>query len=385
GAMYPRSGGLYVFLSEAYNPLFGFLYGWACMLVILTGAQATVSVGFATYFSYFFPSLSTGNILFTMYIAGFAWKISAGQLVAAAITLIVGIINYRGVGIGTSIQSLFTFLAAAALAVLPILAFAFSKVTPEFTPVFPAIPMFTLAKQFGIAMVAVMWTYEAWYYVAFASGEIKEPARNVPRALVLGILALTAIYVSANLSYIYALPLQEIIGVDRIASKAVSALVGSMGAAIVAATVSISTFGCNAAGAIAMSRTCYAMAVDGVFIRSCAKVHPEYKTPHIAVLFTTGWAIFLTLTGSYEQLFTYVTFASLLFGIGGGLAIFVLRIRKPEKPRPYRAWGYPLVPAFFVLGSLILVVNTLYETPKESGAGLILVALGIPAYFFWRK
>ena len=141
----------------------------------------------------------------------------------------------------------------------------------------------------------------------------------------------------------------------------------------------------NAAGAIAMSRTCYAMAVDKVFIRACAKVHPIYKTPHVAVLFTTGWAILLTLTGSYEQLYTYVTFASLLFGIGGGLAIFVLRIRQPNRPRPYRTCGFPLVPSFFVLGSLILVVNTLIETPNESGAGLILVALGIPAYFYWRR
>ena len=202
---------------------------------------------------------------------------------------------------------------------------------------------------------------------------------------VLGILALTAIYVSANLSYIYALPLSEIIGVDRIASKAVSALVGPIGAGMVAATVSVSTFGCNAAGAIAMSRTCYAMAVDKVFIRACAKVHPIYKTPHVAVVFTTAWAILLTLTGSYEQLYTYVTFASLLFGIGGGLAIFVLRVRQPNRSRPYRTWGFPLVPSFFVLGSLILVVNTLIETPKESGAGLILVALGIPAYFYWRR
>src|SRR5262249_47736458 len=173
-AMYPRSGGLYVFLSEAYSPLFGFLYGWACMMVILTGAQATVSVGFATYFSHFFPSLSPENILLTVAFGSFEWKISAGQLVAAGITLVVGIINYRGVGIGSSVQSLFTFLAAAALAILPLLAFAFSKVCPEFTPVFPAMPTMTLVAQFGVAMVAVMWTYEAWYYVAFASGEIKD-------------------------------------------------------------------------------------------------------------------------------------------------------------------------------------------------------------------
>ncbi len=383
GAMYPRSGGLYVFLSEAYGPLFGFLYGWACMLVILTGAQATVSVGFAEYFSYFFPALSTSNVLFSLPVGKFVWTISAGQLVAAVAIAAIGVINYRGVGIGSSVQSLFTFMAAAALAVLPILALAYSRISPAYTPVIPHVP--SLAAAFGIAMVAVMWTYEAWYYVAFAAGEIKDPAKNVPRALVLGILALMAIYVSANLAYVYALPLDEITGVKRIAEKAVSALVGPLGASIVAATVCISTMGCNAAGAIAMSRTCYAMSVDGVFIRAAARVHPRFKTPHVAVILTTLWSVVLTLTGTYEQLFTYVTFASLLFGIGGGLAIFVLRVRKPDRPRPYRAWGYPLIPAFFILGSILLVANTLIETPEESGWGLFLVALGIPAYFYWRK
>jgi len=383
GAMYPRSGGLYVFLSEAYGPLFGFLYGWACFLVILSGAQAAVAVGFAEYFSYFFPALATTNILVSIPLPWGVLQISAGQVVACLVIVAIGLINFRGVATGSFVQSLCTFTAAAALAILPVLTLAASRVTPSYTPVLPEVPR--VAVGFGVAMVAVMWTYEAWYYVAFASGEIKDPVRNVPRAMVLGILALMGLYVSVNLAYLYSLSIDEMSGVVRVAERAVTALVGDRGAFVVAATVCLSTFGCCAAGAISMSRACYAMAVDRVFIPAAANVHPRYRTPHVAIALTTAWAVLLTLSGTYEQLFTYVTFASLLFGVAGGVSIFILRWRKPDFPRPYRAWGYPWVPLFFVLGSLLLVVNTLLESPKESGAGLVLVALGLPAYFYWRK
>ena len=234
-------------------------------------------------------------------------------------------------------------------------------------------------------MIAVMWTYEGWYYVAFAAGEIKDAARNVPRALIYGTLALTAIYVAVNLAYVYSLTLEEMSGVTRIAEKAVSALVGPAGAAIVAGTVVVSTFGCNVAGIIAASRSCFAMAADGRFFPPAAKVHPVYRTPHVALIITSVWSAFLTLTGGYEALFTYVTFASVLFGTLGGIAIFVLRAKRPDVPRPYRALGYPIIPALYVLGSFALVWNTMAERPTASIAGLGLVALGLPFYFYWSK
>ena len=384
GSMFPRSGGLYVFLSEAYGPVWGFLFGWACLLVILTGSVATVAVGFAEYFSYFFPALGTDRVLTTFAMPWGAWSISAGQLVAAGSIAVITAINYVGVRSGNRANAVLTAAKVAGLVALPLMAVVYARVTPALTPVVPSDVLRPLAS-FGIIMIAVMWTYEGWYYVAFAGGEIKDAARNVPRALIYGTLALTTIYVVVNVAYFYALPIGEMSGVVRIAEKAMTALIGPIGAAFIAGTVVISTFGCNVAGVIASSRTCFAMAADGRLFPPAARVHPVYRTPHIALLITSTWSAFLTLTGSYETLFTYVTFASVLFGTLGGAAIFVLRARRPEIPRPYRALGYPVIPALYVLGSFALVWNTLMERPVASIAGLGLVALGVPFYVYWSR
>ena len=384
GSMYPRSGGLYVFLSEAYGPVWGFLFGWACLLVILTGSVAAVAVGFAEYFSYFFPSLGTDRVLVTFDMPWGAWRISAGQVVAAASIAVITAVNYVGVRSGNVANTILTVAKVGGLILIPLLAIAYMRVDPALTPMVPPDAVRPFAS-FGVIMIAVMWTYEGWYYVAFAAGEIKDAARTVPRALIYGTIALTTIYVSVNLAYVFALTLEEMSGVTRIAEKAVTALVGPGGAALVAATVVVSTFGCNVAGVIASSRTCFAMAADGRFFAAAARVHPVHRTPHVALLVTSGWSAFLTLTGGYEALFTYVTFASVLFGTLGGVAIFVLRTRRPEVPRPYRALGYPVVPALYVLGSLALVGNTLSERPLESIAGLGLVAIGLPFYFYWSR
>jgi len=383
GAMYPRSGGLYVFLEEAYGSLVAFLFGWACMLVILTGGVATVAVGFATYFSYFVPSLSTAHQVVALPMPWGLWSISAGQIVAAVSILALGAVNYFGIKSGNRLQATLTVLKIVALAALPIVALTLHPVTPSFTPVVP--PIRNPAAAFGVVMIAVMWAYEGWYYLPFCAGEIKDARRTVPIALVGGIVALILIYLSVNLAYMLALPLSEIRGVERIAEKAVSALVGAGGARIVAATVVVSTLGCNAAVVIAMSRACYAMAADGMFFKAAAAVHPRYRTPHVAIAMTCAWSALLTLTGTYEQLFTWVTFASVTFGVLGGLAIFRLRRLRPDAVRPYRAWGYPLVPALFVAGLGVLVVNTVVEKPTESLIGVILVALGLPAYWYWRS
>jgi len=384
GSMYPRSGGLAVYLAEAYGPVWGFLFGWACLLVILTGSVATVAVGFAEYFSYFVPALGTDRILFTLGMPWGAWSISAGQLVAAGSIVIITAINYVGVQSGTLANSVITVAKVALLVLLPLLALVYMRVDPVFTPVVPPDALRPLAS-FGVMMIAVMWTYEGWYYVAFAAGEIKDAARTVPRALIYGTLALTAIYLSVNLAYVYALTIEEMSGVTRIAEKAVTMLIGPGGAALVAATVVISTFGCNVAGVIAASRSCFAMAVEGRFFPPAARVHPVYRTPHVALILTSTWSAFLTLTGGYEALFTYVTFASVLFGTLGGIAIFVLRAKRPNVSRPYRALGYPVIPALYVLGSFALVWNTLMERPTASIAGLGLVALGLPFYFLGAK
>ena len=379
GAMLPRTGGLYVFLEEAYGPVWGFLFGWAALLVVLTGSVAGVAVGFAEYLSYFVPALATTRVLATVG----PFTLTAGGVVAAVSILAIGWLNLVGVAAATRVQSVLTVAKVLGLAAIPLLALVLSPVTPEMTPIVP--PVARPLAAFGVAMIAVMWAFEGWSYLAMSAGEIRDAARVVPRAYVYGTLGLTVIYLAVNVGYVYSLSLADMAGETRIAETAMTALVGPAGAAFIAGVVVISTLGCNVAGTLAMSRACYAMARAGLFFPSVAAVHPVYRTPHVAIGVTCVWAAVLAASGSYEQLFTYVTFASVLFSTLGGVAIFRLRRTHAHLDRPYRVWGYPVVPAVFVAGSALLVVNTLLERPVESLAGLGLVALGLPAYWHWRR
>ena len=384
GSMFPRSGGVYVFLREAYGSMIAFLYGWVALLVVVSGGIAAVMVGFADYVSYFIEPLSPRNILWSAATPLGTFSLSAGQLTAAAGIAILGAINYVGVRTGNLVVVVVTAAKVGALAALPVMALIAARVEPAFTPVVPP-DVARPAASFGIAMIAVLWTYESWYFVTYAAGEIKDPQRNVPRALIYGILALMAVYLTVNVAYFYALTIDEMKGVSRIAEKAATTLTGPSGATFVASTVVLSTFGCNTAAILAGSRLLYAMAADGVFLPAARRVHPRYRTPHVAILGLTAWSIVLALSGTYEQLFTYVMFTSILFSIAGGIALFVLRRKRPAHPRPYRTWGYPIVPIVFITGSVAFVANTLMERPAESLAGLGLLALGLPAYWYWQQ
>ncbi len=384
GAMYPRSGGVYVFLREAYGGLPAFLYGWASLLVIISGSVAAVAVGFAEYLSYFVPVLSTSNVILEAPAPWGTFSMSAGQLVAAASIGVLGAVNYVGVRSGNMLNVVLTAAKVAGLLAIPIVALVAGTAQPAFTPVVPPDVVRPMAS-FGIAMIAVLWTYESWYYLTFAAGEIKDPQRNVPRALLIGLSALTAIYLVVNLAYLFTLSIDEMRGVTRIAEKASLVLMGPAGAGFLAATVVVSTFGCNAAGMLGGSRVLFAMARDSSFLPAAGRVHPVYRTPHIAITVLTVWSMVLALSGTYEQLFTYVMFASIMFSVAAGVALFVLRRTQPDRPRPYRAWGYPVVPALFVLASTAFVLNTLLERPVESVTGLGLVALGVPAYWYSKR
>ena len=384
GAMFPRSGGVYVFLREAYGPLPAFLYGWASLLVVISGSMAAVAVGFAEYLSYFIPAASTSRIVLAVPVPWGTFSISAGQLVAAGSLAVLGAVNYVGVRSGNMVNVILTAAKVAGLIALPVMAFVAGTVTPSYTPVVPAEITRPLAS-FGIAMIAVLWTYESWYYVTYNAGEVKDAARNIPRALVIGVLILMAIYLTVNIAYLQTLTIGEMRGVTRIAEQAMTTLVGPAGATFMAATVVISTFGCNAAGILGGSRVLFAMGRDGVFLPAASRVHPRYRTPHVAVVALTVWSVVLALSGSYEQLFTYVMFASILFSVAAGVALFVLRRTQPATVRPYRTWGYPVVPLIFVLGSAAFVLNTLMERPVESLAGLGLLVIGLPVYWFSRR
>ncbi|HXG54399.1 MAG TPA: amino acid permease [Vicinamibacterales bacterium] len=384
GAMFPRSGGVYVFLKEAFGALPAFLYGWASLLVVVSGSIAAVAVGFAEYLSYFIPAASTSRVVFVTAVPWGTFAISSGQLVAAASIAVLGAVNYVGVRSGNMVNVVLTAAKVAGLVALPVMAVIAGSVQPSYVPVIPP-DLARPAASFGVAMIAVLWAYESWYYVTYAAGEIKDPQKNVPRALLLGVLALIVIYLTVNIAYLYALSLDEMKGVTRIAEKAALALMGPSGAGFIALTVLVSTFGCNAAGILGGSRVLFAMGLDGVFLPAASRVHPTYRTPHVAVATLTGWSIVLALSGTYEQLFTYVMFASILFSVAAGVALFVLRRTHASHDRPYRAWGYPLVPAVFVLGSAAFVLNTLMERPVESLTGLVLVVTGIPVYWYSKK
>ena len=384
GAMFPRSGGVYVFLREAYGPLPAFLYGWSSLLVVISGSIAAVAVGFAEYLSYFVPVFSTSNVVLALPVPWGTFSISAGQLVAAASIAVLGAVNYVGVRSGNMLNVVLTAAKVAALAAIPIMALIGGAVQPAFTPIVPPDTVRPLAS-FGIAMIAVLWTYESWYYVTYAAGEIRNPQRNVPLALIIGVLLLMGIYVAVNVAYLHALTIDEMKGVTRIAEKAATVLIGAGGASFMALTVVVSTFGCNAAGLIGGPRVLFAMARDGVFLPAAGRVHPRYRTPHIAVAALTAWSVILALSGTYDQLFTYVMFSSILFSVATGLALFQLRRTRPDQPRPYVAWGYPIVPALFVLGSAAFVLNTLFEKPVESIVGLGLLVTGVPVYWYSKK
>ncbi|MEZ5319006.1 MAG: amino acid permease [Vicinamibacterales bacterium] len=379
GTMFPESGGVYVFLHEAFGPLAGFLYGWVTVLVVLGGGIAAVAVGCADYVSYFVPAVGPDRIVFALPLGAFTWTVRAHQLVAVATIAGLAAVNYRGVRAGSGVNGVLTVAKIAGLVLLPVFAIVAATATPAWTPVLPP-DLGSPVAAFGVALIAVLWTTEGYYFLTYAAGELRDPGRTMPRALALGLLAVVAIYVAVNLAYLYALPMDELRGASRVAERAAMALVGPAGATVIALTVVVSTLGANAAVILGGSRVMYAMAARGRFFRAMAAVHPRYHSPHVAVIALAAWASILALTGTYEQLFTYVVFASVLFSVLGGLALFRLRATRPGAPRPYRVWAYPVVPVVFVAGALYLVVNTLIERPVESLAGVAFLVLGIPAY-----
>ena len=312
-----------------------------------------------------------------------ALSISAGQVVAALSIAALAAANLFGVAAASRVAALVTMLKVVAVVAIPVVAIAAWPHTPALTPIVP--PVARPLAAFGVAMIAVMWAYEGWAYLAFAAGEVHDPSRTLPRAFIYGTLGLTVVYVLVNVGYFVALPLAAISGETRVAEKAMTAVVGPLGATVVAAIVCLSTLGCNMSAVLAISRAGYAMAVDGMFFRFAALVHPKYRTPHGALLGLAFWSCALDALG---QLRAAVHVRDVRRGrcstCSQGSRSSGSAGRTRISPRPYRTWGYPVVPLVFVLGSLGLVVNTLLERPAESVAGLLLMAAGLPAYAYWR-
>jgi len=388
GALFPRAGGIYHFLKEAYGPLPGFLYGWTSFLVIMSGGIAAIAVGFSEYLGSFLPFFSTQHVLLTRTVGVWTWTVSGGQLAAVLAIVFLTVVNYFGLKEGAWVQNLFTLVKVGSIVVFVALGLWLTRGGAPADRLakldFHSQPSGFLFAAFGVAMVATLWTYDGWYNLTFSAGEMKDPGRSLPLGLIGGTLTVAALYTLLNLVYVRALPIGAMAGTSRIGETAASALFGSRGASLLAAAVLVSSFGCLSSTILCCSRIYHPMAEDGLFFRSLAVVHPRHRTPGNSLWAQSAWAIVLTLSGTYEQLYTYVTFAAVLFHIATGAAVFVLRRTRPDLPRPYRAWGYPVVPALFILASLVLLANTLVEKPKEALWGLLFVALGLPAYAWWR-
>jgi APA family basic amino acid/polyamine antiporter len=382
-AALPRAGGLYHVLREAFGPLPAFLYGWTCFLVIMSGGIAAIAMGFATWLGAFVPGLDT--TLLQVGASGSPWTVTGTQAAAVVAILLLTAVNHAGLGPGAGLQNAVTWLKIAGIAAFALAGFVLPARAPvELIAPLPAVPAGLLAG-FGAAMISVLWTYDGWYGVTFEAGEMKDPARSLPRGLVGGVLAVVALYVLLNLFYLRALSLAEFAGNPRAGAAASEALLGAGAARLFGALVVVSSFGCLAATILYAARIYLPMAQDGVFFAAAGRVHPRHRTPSNALWMQGAWAVVLTVSGSYSALYTYVTFASVLFLGACGAAALVLRRTRPELPRPYRTWGFPVVPLLFLGGCALLTVNTLQVSPTESLAGLGLVVLGLPAYAWWRR
>jgi APA family basic amino acid/polyamine antiporter len=383
GVLFPRAGGIYHFLKEAYGPLPGFLFGWASFLVIMSGGIAAIAVGFGEYLGSFLPWFSTQHVLLAVPVGSWTWTLSGGQVAAATAILLLTAVNYIGLREGAGVQNLLTVLKVGAVAGFAALGLL---VAPKVQPSLHALqPSGGVIAAFGVGLIAALWGYDGWYGLVLSAGEVRQPERNLPRGLIWGTVAVTAMYALLNVVYIRALPVEVMATTPRIGETAAAALFGAIGARLVSLVVLVSSFGCLAATILYAARIYLPMAQDGLFFHALAEVHPRYRTPGRSLLAQGGWSALLAVSGTFSQLYTYAMFAVTLFHVATGAAVFVLRRTRPDMPRPYRVWGYPVVPGLFILTCGLLVANTLSERPLESLWGLGLVALGLPAYAYWRR
>ena len=383
GAMFPRAGGQYQFLKEAYGPLWGFLFGWTSFLVIMTGGVAAIAVGFGEYLGAFVPSLGSGVELLSLKLPGVRWTVTGPQLTAAVSVLALTGVNWLGVREGALVQNIATGLKFGALVVLVGIGLA----APA--PVAPAwgapLPPGSFVAALGLGLVAVLWTYDGWYVLTFSAGEMRRPERTLPRGLVLGVAAVAMLYLAINWVYLRTLDVPTLARTSRVGEGAAAALLGPGAARAVTLVILLSMFGCLAANVLCCARIYLPMAEDGLFFRRLARIHPGHRTPSASLLAQGVLAAAIALSGTYAELYTTVVFAGVLFHAATAAAVFVLRRTRPDAERPFRAWGYPWTTGAFVVVCLVVASVTLAQAPVRSVLGLGLIAAGLPAYAFWSR
>jgi len=432
-AMMPKAGGQYVYLRESLGPLWGFLYGWTLFLVIQTGTIAAVCVAFGKFLGVFFPAISTTHWLWhiahvpalkvgPMVLGNMEIGVSTANLTAIVIVFFLAIVNIFGVRLGALIQNVFTTAKALSLAALILLAFTvgrtatawqanfgngwsqfwknadWSSLHPVQVGVGGPVVLVNLLVILAVVQVGSLFAADAWNNITFTAGEVKNPKRNIPLSLMMGVGFVLTVYFLASLAYILVLPMHgdpngatvlargvQHAAEDRVGTAVLEQIFHSGGAYFMAAAILISTFGCANGMTLAGARVYYAMSRDGLFFKSVGKLDPRFKTPKVGLLVQAVWTTVLCISGSYGQLLDYIIFAVLLFYILTIVGLFVLRFKQPDVPRPYKALGYPVLPALYIVIAAWICVVLLRYKPQYTWPGLVLVLLGIPVYLFWSS
>src|SRR6202140_1818918 len=387
GSMFPDSGGQYIYLREAYGDLIAFLYGWMLFAVANGGTIAALSVASAAYMGNIIPAISQEHVIFSW--AGIIF--TRAHAVGLALIALLPYVNVFGLRWGARLQNISTWTKPKAMAHFLLLGFAIGKGHwSNFTAHTPGgltmgLSSGQLISALGIGLIAVFWAYDGWVYITWVAGEVKEPRRNVPLAMVFGVLAVGAIYLAMNMTYVYALPLSEVAKHETIVHDAAAILFSQGAAGWLSAMIAVSCFSAAAACTLSGSRVYLAMAQDGVFFRRMAVIHPKWRTPAFSLIGQGVWAAVLTMSGRYDQLYTYVIFGMVLSYTLTVIGLFVLRWKGPDVPRPYRCTGYPWLPAIYVLVGVAWTLNTIIQRPTEAFWGALIVAVGIPGYLYWKR
>ena len=383
GGMFPQAGGQYVYMREAYGDAAGFLYGWMYFTVSATGTMAALGVGFATYLGQAFPALQAQH---TVLGVG-PITVTRGHLIALAAIALQTLINIFGVKKGAILQNIATWAKFAAIGSFVVLGLALGHGSwSHYSQAMPAAPgSASMLTAIGIALIAVFWAYDGWVYITFVAGEVKDPQRNLPRSLILGMALVGAVYIAINAVYLYALPMSEIAAHETVAQTAAVSMFSPRIAPWLSLMVALSCFGAIGPCLMTGARVYYAMAEDGVFFRSLARVHPRWHTPAVSLILQAVWAAILALSGRYDQLFTYVMFMMVLSYVLTVAGLFILRRKKPQADRPYRCTGYPWLPALYVILGSLWAINAALEKRKETLIGTAIVLAGVPFYLWWRR
>jgi APA family basic amino acid/polyamine antiporter len=386
GSMFPDSGGQYIYLREAYGDLPAFLYGWMLFSVANGGSIAALAVAAAAYTGQVVPVISQEHVV----VSALGITLTRAHLVGLLLIVVLTYVNVIGLRWGALLQNVSTWTKFTAMAAFVVLGFAIGKghwanFSGHGVPLTMGLGPSQFISAMGVALIAVFWAYDGWVYITWVAGEVKEPRRNVPLAMVLGILVVGIIYMAMNLTYVYAMPIGEVAKHETIAHAAAEALFSTRAAVWLSATIAISCFSAAATCTLSGARVYLAMAQDGVFFKRMAVIHPKWRTPAFSLIGQGIWAGILTLSGRYDQLYTYVMFGMVLSYTLTVIALFILRWKRPDIPRPYRCAGYPWLPAIYVLVGAAWTLNTLITRPTEAFWGTAIVLIGVPGYLYWKR